>query len=161
MNYLSQPNIGGMTEKDAAFFVSFYWGAAMVGRFIGSAILQKLGTGPVLGFAAIAAGLLVTTSMLGFGSLAVWSIILVGLFNSVMFPSIFTLGIAGLGALTGEGLGVADCRHRGRRDHPGGAGRDGRQHRHSPRLHPSGAVLHVHRVLRIQGVEAGGAGAAA
>lgn len=106
VNYLSQPNIGGMTEKDAAFFVSFYWGAAMVGRFIGSAILQKLGTGPVLGFAAIAAGLLVTISMLGFGSVAVWSIILVGLFNSVMFPSIFTLGIAGLGALTGEASGL-------------------------------------------------------
>ncbi len=106
VNYLSQPNIGGMTEKDAAFFVSFYWGAAMVGRFIGAAILQKLGTGPVLGFAAIGAGLLVTTSMLGYGSVAVWSIILVGLFNSVMFPSIFTLGIAGLGALTGEGSGL-------------------------------------------------------
>jgi FHS family L-fucose permease-like MFS transporter len=106
VNYFSQPYIGAMSEKEAAVYVSFYWGAAMVGRFIGSAILQKLKTGTVLGFAAIAAGLLVTTSMLGFGSLALWSIILVGLFNSIMFPSIFTLGIAGLGPLTGKGSGL-------------------------------------------------------
>lgn len=106
VNYFSQPSIGGMSEKEAAVYVSFYWGAAMVGRFIGSAILQRLSTGVVLGFAAIAACLLVTASMLGSGSMAVWSIILVGLFNSVMFPSIFTLGIAGLGPLTGKGSGL-------------------------------------------------------
>jgi FHS family L-fucose permease-like MFS transporter len=106
VNYFSQPYIGGMSEKQAAAYVSFYWGAAMVGRFIGSAILQKLNTGVVLGFAALAALVLVTTSMLGFGLVALWSIILVGLFNSVMFPSIFTLGIAGLGPLTGKGSGL-------------------------------------------------------
>jgi MFS transporter, FHS family, L-fucose permease len=106
VNYFSQPDIGGMTEKQAAVYVSFYWGAAMIGRFIGSAILQRLSSGKVLGFAAIAAFILVTTSMLGFGSLALWTIILVGLFNSVMFPGIFTLGIAGLGPLTGEASGL-------------------------------------------------------
>ena len=78
----------------------------MVGRFIGSAVLQKLKAGSVLGGVAIVACLLVTTSMLTFGSLAMWSIILVGLFNSVMFPSIFTLGIAGLGPLTSKGSGL-------------------------------------------------------
>jgi MFS transporter, FHS family, L-fucose permease len=105
VNYFSQPYIGGLTEKAAAVYVSFYWGAAMVGRFIGSALLTKLRTGPVLGVAAIVAGFLVTASMLSFGSVAMWTIIAVGLFNSIMFPSIFTLGIAGLGHLTGEGSG--------------------------------------------------------
>jgi FHS family L-fucose permease-like MFS transporter len=78
----------------------------MVGRFIGSALLQKWKAGPMLGYVAILAGLLVAVSMLSFGNAAVWSIIFVGLFNSVMFPSIFTLGIAELGPLTGEGSGL-------------------------------------------------------
>src|SRR5262249_36110224 len=86
--------------------VSLYWGGAMVGRFIGSAILQKVRTGTVLGIAAMTACLLVCTSMLSYGHVAMWSIILVGLFNSVMFPSIFTLGIAELGPLTGDGSGL-------------------------------------------------------
>jgi FHS family L-fucose permease-like MFS transporter len=84
----------------------YYWGGAMVGRFIGSAILQKVRTGTVLAIAAIAACLLVCVSMLTLGNVAMWSIIAVGLFNSVMFPSIFTLGIAKLGPLTGDGSGL-------------------------------------------------------
>jgi MFS transporter, FHS family, L-fucose permease len=106
VNYFSQPYIGGMSEKQATVYVSFYWGCAMIGRFIGSAILQKLRAGVVLGAVALIACLLVTTSMLTFGAVAMWSIIFVGLFNSVMFPSIFTLGIAGLGPLTGKGSGL-------------------------------------------------------
>jgi FHS family L-fucose permease-like MFS transporter len=106
VNYLAQPNIGNLAEKVAAGYLSFYWGGAMVGRFIGSAILQKIRTGIVLGAAAIATSLLVTISMLTTGPVAMWSIILVGLFNSIMFPSIFTLGIAELGPLTGEGSGI-------------------------------------------------------
>jgi MFS transporter, FHS family, L-fucose permease len=105
VNYFSQPEIGGLTDKAAALYVPYYWGAAMVGRFIGSALLTKLRTGPVLGVAAVIAALLVTASMLSFGNVAMWTIIAVGLFNSIMFPSIFTLGIAGLGHLTGEGSG--------------------------------------------------------
>jgi FHS family L-fucose permease-like MFS transporter len=106
INYFSQPNIGNITEQAAARYVSFYWTGAMFGRFIGSAILQKVRTGTVLGIAAIAASLLVCTSMLTLGQVAMWSIILVGFFNSVMFPSIFTLGIAKLGPLTGDGSGL-------------------------------------------------------
>jgi len=106
VNYFSQHDIGNISEKVAAGFVSLYWLGAMVGRFIGSAILQKVRTGIVLGTAAIVACLLVSTSMLSTGHVAMWSIILVGLFNSVMFPSIFTLGIAELGPLTGEGSGI-------------------------------------------------------
>ena len=106
VNYFSRPEIGGMTEKTAASYVSFYWLSAMIGRFIGSAVLQKLSPGKVLGFAAVASAALVTTSILTTGAVAMWSIILVGLFNSIMFPSIFTLGIAGLGPLTGKGSGL-------------------------------------------------------
>ncbi len=106
VNYFTQPYIGAMSETQAAKYVAFYWGAAMVGRFIGSAVLQKLRAGSVLGIVAIVAALLVATSMLSFGSVAMWTIILVGLFNSVMFPSIFTLGIAGLGPLTSKGSGL-------------------------------------------------------
>lgn len=106
INYFSQSYIGNVPEVVAARYVSYYWGGAMVGRFIGSAILQKVRTGVVLGIAAIAACLLILTSMLTFGHVAMWSIILVGFFNSVMFPSIFTLGIAKLGPLTGDGSGL-------------------------------------------------------
>ena len=106
VNYFSQPEIGNVSENVAARYVSFYWGSAMIGRFIGSALLQKLRTGTVLGFAAAMASLLVCISMLTGGHVAMWSIILVGLFNSVMFPSIFTLGIAELGPRTGDGSGL-------------------------------------------------------
>lgn len=106
VNYFTQPNIGNLTEQTAAYFVSFYWGGMMVGRFIGSALLQKLPTGAVVGTVGIAAFLLVCTSILSTGHLAMWTIIFVGLFNSIMFPSIFTLGIARLGPLTGEGSGL-------------------------------------------------------
>jgi MFS transporter, FHS family, L-fucose permease len=103
VNYFSQKDIGNITEKVAAGYVSFYWGSAMVGRFIGSAILQKIRTSVVLGTAAIAAFLLVCISMLTYGHFAMWSIILVGLCNSIMFPSIFTSGIAQLGPVTSKG----------------------------------------------------------
>ena len=105
INYISQADIGNVSIFTAAKYVSYYWGGAMVGRFIGSAILQKVRTGTVLGIAGLVASLLVCLSMLTFGGLAMWSIILVGFFNSVMFPSIFTLGIAELGPLTGDGSG--------------------------------------------------------
>jgi FHS family L-fucose permease-like MFS transporter len=106
VNYFTQPEIGGLTEKVAASFVAFYWGGAMVGRFIGSGLLQKMKTGHLLGICAICAAALVTISMLSTGHFAMWSIILVGFFNSIMFPSIFTLGVAELGPLTGDGSGI-------------------------------------------------------
>jgi FHS family L-fucose permease-like MFS transporter len=106
VNYFSQPEIGGLTEKVAASFVAFYWGGAMVGRFIGSALLQKVKTGGLLAICAVCAAGLVAVSMLTSGHLAMYSIILVGFFNSIMFPSIFTLGVAELGPLTGDGSGI-------------------------------------------------------
>lgn len=106
VNYFTQPEIGGLTEKVAASFVAFYWGGAMVGRFIGSALLQKVSTRGLLGICAVCAAALVAISMLTTGHTAMYSIILVGFFNSIMFPSIFTLGVAELGPLTGDGSGV-------------------------------------------------------
>jgi FHS family L-fucose permease-like MFS transporter len=106
ISYFTQKEIGNITEIAASRLLIFYWGGAMVGRFIGSAILQKLKTGVVLGTAAIAACMLVCISMLTSGHVAMWSILMVGFFNSIMFPSIFTLGIAKLGPLTGDGSGM-------------------------------------------------------
>ena len=106
VNYFSQPDIGGFSEKVASGYVSFYWVGAMVGRFVGSALMQKLKPGLVLGLAGIIACGLVTTSILTTGHIAMWSIIAVGLFNSVMFPTIFTLAIDGLGKLMGKGSGI-------------------------------------------------------
>ena len=106
VNYFAQPEIGGLTEKVAASFVAFYWGGAMVGRFIGSALLQKVKTGSLLGLCAVCAAALVGISMMTNGHFAMYSIILVGFFNSIMFPSIFTLGVAELGPLTGDGSGI-------------------------------------------------------
>ena len=106
INYFNQPEIGNLPEVQGAKLVTYYWGGAMVGRFIGSAILQKVKTGTVLGVAAFCSCALVLTSMLTSGQIAMWSIILVGFFNSIMFPSIFTLGIAKLGPRTGDGSGM-------------------------------------------------------
>jgi MFS transporter, FHS family, L-fucose permease len=103
VNYFSQPDIGNITEKVAAGFVSFYWGGAMVGRFVGSALQQKIAPNKILGLCAVMAALLVCATMLTFGHLAMWTVIAVGLFNSIMFPTIFTLSIESLGPLTGDG----------------------------------------------------------
>jgi FHS family L-fucose permease-like MFS transporter len=90
----------------AARYISFYWGGAMIGRFIGSAVLQKVKTSRVLAVCSIMAALLVTISVVSNGHVAMWSILAVGLFNSIMFPCIFTSGIAELGQLTGDGSGI-------------------------------------------------------
>jgi FHS family L-fucose permease-like MFS transporter len=103
INYISLPDIGNMSVADAAKYVSFYWGGAMVGRFIGAALLVKANPGSVLGACALAALALLLATMGSHGSVAVFAIVAIGLFNSIMFPNIFTLGIAALGPLTGKG----------------------------------------------------------
>ncbi len=118
-NYLALDSVGGFAshvadpaarylaaKAVAARYISIYWGGAMVGRFIGSAILQKVKTSRVLAFCAVMAALLVTVSAASSGLVAMWSILSVGLFNSIMFPCIFTSGIAELGQLTGDGSGI-------------------------------------------------------
>ena len=103
VNYFELPKIGALTEPMAAKYVGFYWGGAMCGRFLGSFVLRYVRTGVLLGCVAATAATLVLISMSTHGSLALWSILAVGLFNSVMFPSIFSLGLHNLGALTSKG----------------------------------------------------------
>jgi MFS transporter, FHS family, L-fucose permease len=103
VNYFGLPDIAAFPERTAAKYVSLYWGGAMVGRFIGSYLLTKFRTSSVLGTAAVVACGLVVTSIITHGHTAMWAILAVGLFNSVMFPSIFTVGLSGLGPLTSKG----------------------------------------------------------
>ncbi len=103
IGYFGRPEIGNLTATAAATYVSYYWLGAMIGRFIGAAVLQKMRTGTLLGLCALVACLLVVASMVTTGHAAMWTILAVGLFNSIMFPSIFTLGLAGLGELTSKG----------------------------------------------------------
>lgn len=106
VNYFGLPQIASLSAKTAAGYVSFYWGGAMIGRFLGAPLLQRFKPGHLLALCSIVAGLLVTTSMVIGGHTAMWVILTVGLFNSIMFPTIFTLGVAELGPLTGNGSGV-------------------------------------------------------
>lgn len=106
VNFLGEKNIAGLAEADAGKYVSFYWGGAMIGRFVGAAVMQKVNPGKVLGVASVIAAFLVVVTMFSSGSLAMWLILSVGLFNSIMFPSIFSLGVAGLGKHTGQASGI-------------------------------------------------------
>jgi FHS family L-fucose permease-like MFS transporter len=106
VKYFHQPEIANMSDQSAGKLVTIYWGSMMVGRFIGAWLLQRVKPGQLLAIVASGALALVAISMLTTGQVAVSSILLVGLFNSIMFPTIFTLAIAGLGPLTGEGSGL-------------------------------------------------------
>lgn len=106
VSFMSQPDVGGLTEKTAGTYLSLYWGGAMVGRFIGAAVLRKVKAGHVLAFNAACAIALLLIAMSLSGKVAMWAVLAIGLFNSIMFPTIFTLGVAKLGRHTGEGSGV-------------------------------------------------------
>jgi len=106
VNYFGLPEIAGMSALTAAGYVSFYWGGAMVGRFLGAAVLRRFKPGHVLAVCTISAAALVTVSMMTDGPTAMWTILAVGFFNSIMFPTIFSLGVAELGPLTGNGSGL-------------------------------------------------------
>jgi len=106
VNYFGQDEIAGLSAKSAAGYVSFYWGGAMIGRFLGAGLLRKFRAGHLLGAFAICTSLLVTLSMITHGHFAMWSILAVGFFNSIMFPTIFSLGVAELGPLTGNASGI-------------------------------------------------------
>jgi FHS family L-fucose permease-like MFS transporter len=103
VNYMGLSNIGGLKESTAANYLMVYWGGAMIGRFIGSAVLQRVKTGKLLTLNAAVAFTLVITSILTHGHTAMFALLFVGICNSIMFPSIFTLGIQDLGPLTSKG----------------------------------------------------------
>ncbi len=106
VNYLMEPQIGGLEESEAGKYVSLYWGGAMVGRFIGAAVLQHWKPQHVLTFCAAAAIVLILISTNTSGPVAMYSIIAVGLFNSIMFANIFAMSMEGLGKFTGQGSGI-------------------------------------------------------
>jgi FHS family L-fucose permease-like MFS transporter len=104
VNYFKSQGVD--SAKSASFLVSLYWFGALVGRLLGSWVLTKIKSNKLLGaFGFIAAALLVV-SMFSSGPVAIWTVVLCGFFNSIMFPNIFALGIAGLGPMTSKGSGL-------------------------------------------------------
>ncbi len=106
VNFLIQPDTLAGTAERAGQLVAFYWGGAMIGRFIGSAILRVVSPGLVLLGVAIGAGLLTTTSAMTFGMVSGYTLIAVGLMNSIMFPTVFSLASEDLGRRAADGSGI-------------------------------------------------------
>ncbi len=106
VSFITQPHILGISAKEAAYYVAIYWGCAMVGRFLGSALQTRYSSERTLLIAAFAAFILILGAVLTQGPLAMALILSVGLFNSIMFATIFTLGVRDLGPLTGMGSSI-------------------------------------------------------
>lgn len=97
----------GLSHDKAAGYLSIYWGGAMVGRFIGAGLMNKIAPNKYLAFnASMAVGLLMLAIAAGGGAVTQWSLLLIGFFNSIMFPTIFSLGTKGLGKFTGAASGI-------------------------------------------------------
>ena len=106
VNFLGESYIAGMEEKTAATYIPLYWGGLMVGRFAGSAILQKVSAQKVLLVAAVASFILVGVTILTSGFISMWAMLGVGLFNSIMWSNIFAMSIDGLGKYTTKASGI-------------------------------------------------------
>ena len=106
INFVSTPKIGNLTHEQASHYLFLLWGGMMVGRFVGSVVMRRIAAEQVLAFAAVGAGVVMLVAATTTGQVAMWALISVGLFHSIMFPTIFTLGIRGLGPLTEEGSGL-------------------------------------------------------
>jgi FHS family L-fucose permease-like MFS transporter len=104
--YLEQQSVLGLSAVAAGEHVPFYWGGAMIGRFIGSYLLRIISPGKVLAFNAAVVLVLLFTSSHSAGPVAAWSLLAVGLFNSIMFPTIFSLASEGLGPRAKQGSGL-------------------------------------------------------
>ena len=106
VNYLGEPDVAALDEVAAAKYLTYYWGGAMVGRFIGAAVMQKISGGVVLACNSVAVVALLLVTMFTSGDVSMWAVLAIGLFNSIMFPTIFSLAINGLGAHTAQGSGI-------------------------------------------------------
>jgi FHS family L-fucose permease-like MFS transporter len=106
VNYLMQGHVMGLQEQAAGKLIGLYWGGAMVGRFIGSAVLRVLSPGKVLAFVSIAAIALLVISTQTTGDVAGYTLLAVGLTNAIMFPTIFTLACEKLGSRAADGSGI-------------------------------------------------------
>lgn len=103
VNFIALPEITGLAEADAAHYVAWYWGGAMAGRFVGALLMQRMNAGLLLAIHAAAAMLLLVLVITGQGQLALFALLLVGIANSIMFPTIFSLALHGLGKYTSQG----------------------------------------------------------
>ncbi|MGX4643459.1 sugar MFS transporter [Massilia sp. SYSU DXS3249] len=106
VNFLGEPHIAGLSHAAASQYVSLYWGGALVGRFIGFAVMRYVSPGKTLAFNATGAIVLLLVAIFGEGKVAMTAILLVGLCNSIMFPTIFSMALHGLGRFTGQGSGI-------------------------------------------------------
>ncbi|MFT3931802.1 MAG: sugar MFS transporter [Spongiibacteraceae bacterium] len=106
VNYLKQADVLALSDQAAGKLIPLYWGGALLGRFIGSAIMRKVSPGKVLAFNAIGAIAMILLSANSSGAMAGYSLLAIGLMNSIMFPTIFALACEGLGARAADGSGV-------------------------------------------------------
>jgi FHS family L-fucose permease-like MFS transporter len=106
INFISRPDIGNLTHEQASNYLFVLWGGMMVGRFVGSWLMQRVRAETVLAWFSVGAFVVMLLTVYTSGAVAMWALIAVGLFHSIMFPTIFTLGIRGLGPLTEEGSGL-------------------------------------------------------
>ncbi|MBC2650215.1 sugar MFS transporter [Novosphingobium flavum] len=106
VNYMQQAHVLGVDSETAGSYIPWYWGGALVGRFIGSAVLARITPGKVLAGCSAAAIALILVSISSTGAVAAWSLLAIGLANSIMFPTIFTLACEGLGRRAADGSGI-------------------------------------------------------
>ena len=106
INYLSTERVLGEPESVIGWMIGLYWGGAMIGRFIGSGLLRVFSPGKILAFNAIGAILLIVISANTAGQVAAYSLLAVGLMNSIMFPTIFSLACEKLGPRAADGSGI-------------------------------------------------------
>jgi FHS family L-fucose permease-like MFS transporter len=106
VNYFGLESIKGMSESQASKYIAYYWGGAMVGRFIGAAVMQKVAAGKLLAVNSFASCTLIIVSVFSSGNIAMWTILAVGLCNSIMFPTIFSLALKRLGQKTAQASGM-------------------------------------------------------
>ena len=106
INYLSQERVLGQPENVIGWMIGLYWGGAMVGRFLGSYFLRLFSPGKILAFNAAGSILLIILSISSAGQVAAYSLLAVGLMNSIMFPTIFSLACEKLGPRAADGSGI-------------------------------------------------------
>lgn len=99
----AEVQLPGINEKSAALYITFHLVAFMLGRFIGTAIQQKIKPASLLAYFAIADLVLTIMAITLHGEVAVWSVIAIGFFHSIMFPTIFALSLNNLKDYTKDG----------------------------------------------------------
>ncbi len=106
VSYLTQPHVLALDEQSAGKLIGLYWGGAMVGRFIGSAVMRHVSPGRLLAMVAVGAITLILISANSHGAVSGYSLLGVGLMNAIMFPTIFSLACEKLGPRAADGSGI-------------------------------------------------------